>query len=76
MEQVLPHVIDYGVVGILFVMWYLERQDRIKSDKNVDKLLELGERANKNSEILIGLAQRMTEAVDKLSKVVSRIEKQ
>lgn len=38
---ILKPILELGITGLLFLMWWFERKDRLTSDKKVDALTNL-----------------------------------
>jgi len=71
----LTGVAQFGIVGMLFYMWWMERKDRIVSDAALTeqkadrkKLESLAEESNRLSASLISVIQANTKAITILTE--------
>ena len=70
MDGILSHVLDFGVIGILFVMWYLDKKDKSKIETLAERYAELAERLAKNNELLIDEIKSMVNSVNTLARSI------
>ena len=62
--------IELGVVGLMFVMWWLERKDRIGSEKREDVFKNLVIRAENREEEVINVIKENTKAITTLTGII------
>ena len=65
-EEIWTQVLSLGVSGLLFVMWWFERQERARSATAVRELAALGDRMGAVNEQFVGVIQANTEALTAL----------
>jgi len=69
-EQIVTHVLSLGVSGLLFVMWWFERQERMRNstavrdaDAYAGRLTQVNEQVldvlQANTEALVGLREEL-----------------
>ena len=78
--QIAKIILELGVVGLLFVMWWFERKDRMASEKNKDaeekkkeKREELLEESVKMNGVLVDLVREQTSATVELRDEIARL---
>lgn len=66
MDAVLTQAASLGVAGLLFVMWWQERQDRLRGEGRLARLLEQAGRIGAAHEQLLEVVRANTEALTAL----------
>ncbi len=66
MEAILTQAASLGVAGLLFVMWWQERQDRLRGEGRLARLLEHAGRFGAAHEQLLEVVRANTEALTAL----------
>ncbi len=66
MEGVLAQAASLGVAGLLFVMWWQERQDRLRGEARLARLLEQAGRIGAAHEQVLEVVRANTEALTAL----------
>ena len=73
MEELLKPILELGVVGLLFVMWWHERKDRLSAEdkgNSVGKILEL---TAANNAALLDVVRDNTAALGALTGQLQRL---
>lgn len=66
MDQILNYAVSLGISGLLFVMWWLERQERTRVSATVHDATLLTERLTGVNDQLLEVIQQNTEALTAL----------
>lgn len=66
MDQILNHAISLGISGLLFVMWWCERQERTRAGTMAHDATLLTERLTGVNDQLLEVIQQNTEALTAL----------
>lgn len=70
----LGKALELGVVGLMFVMWWLERKDRVNTEKREDTFRSIVLRAENREEEVIGVIKENTKAITGLSSIIERYQ--
>ena len=63
MSELLTQLPSFGVAGLLFVMWWFERQDRLRSAQGLRDALESASRGMDVNKELLDVIRQNTEAL-------------
>lgn len=81
-EANLVDFLDYGIVGILFVMWWFERKDKTTEQKRADEAIAVAQRSNElageahqDRRDMIAALERNTKAFTALQEEVKHIRR-
>lgn len=64
--------LELGIVGLMFVMWWLERKDRVTAERREDVFKSIVVRAENREEEVIGVIKENTKAITDLSGIIQR----
>ena len=70
MDGILSHALDFGVIGILFVMWYLDRKDKGKLEDLAERYSKLAEESIHNNTMLLQEVKSMVNSVNILARSI------
>ena len=62
-DEVLKQALSFGISGILFVMWWFERQERVKNNSGIAEALQYSQQVAEVNERLLEVVKANTEAL-------------
>ena len=63
LETIIPEAMSLGISGLLFVMWWFERQERTQTAANAERVVQYASRAAEVNEQLLDVVRANTEAL-------------
>jgi hypothetical protein len=62
-DEVLKQALSFGISGLLFVMWWFERQERVKNNGGIAEALQYSQQVAEVNERLLEVVKANTEAL-------------
>ena len=69
-DEVLKQALSLGISGLLFVMWWFERQERVKNNAGIAEALQYSQQVADLNERLLEVVRANTEALTALREEV------
>lgn len=63
LDEALKQALSFGISGLLFVMWWFERQERVKSNGGIAEALQYSQQVAEVNERLLEVVKANTEAL-------------
>ncbi len=81
MDEVIQHYAQYGIAGLFFIMWWIERRDKTKEKESreemtrvADKSNEIAQEAHEDRRQMMEVVQQNTAAIVSLSEKIEAME--